>query len=149
MERLPFFQTFFKIITPLPDQSPILSIRYKAVSQYASEDQIFSFITQLATDKSLDGDAPDMGIINAIQNEFQISKREALNRFSQWIQKRGTYTVQNPDDGDFVETYNPGIDIHIYAQHPSYFCHIHRIDSYETYQRIYTILSLLFIENDE
>jgi hypothetical protein len=149
MERLPFFQTFLKIITPLPDESPILSLRYKAVSQYASEDQVFSFITQTVTGKKLDGDAPDMGVINAIQNEFQLSKREALNRFSEWLQKRGTFTVQNPDEGDFVESYNPGIDIHIFAQHPSYFCHIHRIDSYETYQRIFTLLSLLFIEDDD
>lgn len=149
IERLPYFQTFFKIIQPLPNESPLLSLRYKAVSQYASEDQVFSFITQLATSKALDGDAPDMGIINAIQNEFQLSKREALNRFSLWIQKRGTFTVQNPEDGEFVESYNPGIDIHIFPEHPSYFCHIHRIDSYETYQRIYSLLSLLFIDDDD
>lgn len=149
MERLPYFQTFFKIIRPLPTESPLVSLRYKAVSQYASEDQVFTFITQIVTDKALDGDAPDMGIINAVQNEFQFSKREALNRFALWIQKRGTFTIQNPEDGEFVESYNPGIDIHIFPEHPSYFCHVHRIDSYETYQRIYSLLSLLFIEDDD
>ncbi len=150
LQRLPFFQYFFKEIQPLPNENPIISLRYKAVSQYASEDKIFTFITQLVTDSSLDGESYDMNvIIPAIQNEFQFSKKEATNQFAEWLKKRGTFTVQIPEEGQFIESYNPGIDIHIYEQHPSYYFHVNRIDNYETYIRVFSLLSLLFIEDDD
>lgn len=148
-QRLPYFQAFFKEIQPLPEDNPLISLRFKAVSQYASEDKVFSFITQYTTDKALDGEAPDVGMIDAIQNEFQFSKKEATKAFAEWFQKRGDFTVQIPEEGEFMESFNPGIDIHIYAQHPSYFFHVNRIDNYETYKRVFTLLSLLFIEEDD
>ena len=148
-QRLPYFQTFFKEIIPLPNESPIISLRYKAVSQYATEDKIFSFLTQFITDKTLNGEESSVEVIDALQNEFQFSKKEATDIFADWYKKRGTFTLQLPEDGEFIESFNPGIDIHIYAQHPSYYLHINRIDSYETYIRIYTLLSLMFIEDDD
>jgi hypothetical protein len=149
LKRLPYFQTFFQEIKSLPDENPLISLRYKAVSQYASEDKIFSFITQLATEKTLNGENPSIELINAIQTEFQLSKRESVDIMAEWFRKKGTFTLQAPEEGEFIESYNPGIDIHIYAQHPSYYFHINRIDNYETYTRIYTLLSLLFIEEDD
>jgi hypothetical protein len=148
-ERLPFFTTFFREIKPLPNESTIISLRYKAVSQYATEDKVFTFLTQYATSKMLQGEGPDMTVITAMQNEFQFSKKEATDYFAEWYEKKGKFTVELPEDGEFIERFNPGIDIHIYAQHPSYYFHVNRIDSYETYLRVYTLLSLLFVEEDE
>jgi hypothetical protein len=147
-QRLPYFQTFFTEIKSLPDESPIISLRYKAVSQYATEDKIFSFLTQYTTNKTLDGESADASVVVALQNEFQLSKQEAIDYYADWFKKRGAYTVSIPEDGEFIESFNPGIDIHIYAQQSTYYFHINRIDSYETYIRIYTILSLLFIDDD-
>lgn len=147
-QRLPFFTTFFREIKPLPNENPLISLRYKAVSQYATEDKIFSFLTQYATSKMLEGESPDTEVINALQNEFKFSRREASDAFAEWYKKRGTFTLQIPDDGEFIESFNPGIDIHIFAQHPSYYFHINRIDSYETYLRVFTLLSLLFVDDD-
>ena len=147
-QRLPFFTTFFREIKPLPNENPLISLRYKAVSQYATEDKIFSFLTQYATSKMLEGESPDAEVINALQNEFKFSRREASDAFAEWYKKRGTFTLQVPDDGEFIESFNPGIDIHIFAQHPSYYFHINRIDSYETYLRVFTLLSLLFVDDD-
>ena len=148
VNRLPYFSIFFKEIKSVLDDNPIISLRYKALSQYASEDKIFTFITQIATEKLLDGEIPDDNIINAIQNEFQYTQSDAKKIFTEWFQKKGKFTVQLPEEGEFVESFHPGIDIHIYAQHPLYYLHINRIDSFETYQRVYTLLSLLFIDND-
>jgi hypothetical protein len=148
-ERLPFFTTFFREIKPLPDESPIISLRYKAVTQYATEDKVFTFLTQYATKEMLQGEAPDASVISSLQNEFQFSKKEAADYFADWYEKRGKFTVELPEDGEFIERFNPGIDIHVYAQHPSYYFHVNRIDSYETYLRVYTLLSLLFVEEDE
>jgi hypothetical protein len=148
-KRLPFFQTLLKEIKSIPEDNPMISLRYKGVSQYANESNIFTFITQLITNKSLQGDSSDIEIINAIQNEFQFSKKEAMDAYVDWRTKKGIFTLQIPEEGEFIESFNPGIDIHIYAQHPSYFVHVNRVDSDDTYRRICTLLSLLFIEGDD
>lgn len=149
LRRLPLFQTFFQEIKSLPDENPLISLRYKAVSQYASEDKTFTFLTQFATSRLLDGEAATTELIIALQDEFKLSKKEAVDLVAKWFEQRGTFTVQIPEDGEFIESFNPGIDIHIYAQHPSYYFHINRVDSYETYIRLFTLLSLLFVEEDD
>ena len=149
-QRLPFFKRFFTEITPLPDENPILSIRYKAVSQYATEDKILSFITQLATKKRLLRGVPlDASDLELIQEEFEISYEEARHTLEEWFKKESAFTLALPEEGEFMQNYNPGIDIHIYAQQSSYHFHVHRIDSYQNYQRVYTLLSLLFYADDD
>jgi hypothetical protein len=149
LRRLPLFQTFFQEIASLPGESPLISLRYKAVSQYASEDKTFTFLTQYATSRLLDGEAATSELITALQDEFKLSKREAVDLVAKWFEQKGTFTVQLPEDGEFIESFNPGIDIHVYAQHPSYYFHVNRVDSYETYTRLFTLLSLLFVEEDD
>ena len=149
-QRLPFFKRFFTEITPLPDENPILSIRYKAVSQYATEDKILSFITQLATKKRLLRGVPlDASDLELIQEEFEISYEEARHTLEEWFKKESAFTLALPEEGEFMQNFNPGIDIHIYAQQSSYHFHVHRIDSYQNYQRVYTLLSLLFYSDDD
>ena len=148
LQRLSFFKSVFKEIRPLPQEQPFLSLRYKAVSQYAVEDNVFTFITQLATKKNLEGEMPDISVIQAIQQEFSFTQQEATDAFADWYAKKGVFTVQNPETGDFVENYHSGIDIHIHVQEPSYYFHIHRVDDEKTYARIFTLLSLLFMEDD-
>lgn len=147
-KRLPYFQTLFTEISPLPENPTLLSLRYKAVSQYASEDKMFQFITQLAEKVSMQGDAPKEGWLESIQDEFEISQDEAKSIFGNWLKNRSTFTVQLPEEGEFVESFHPGVDLHIYADHPLYYIHIHRVDSMLTYRRIHTLLSLLFMEDD-
>ena len=148
-KRLPFFQTLLKEIKSIPEDNPMISLRYKGVSQYANESNIFTFITQLITNKSLQGEGSYIAIIDAIQNEFQFSKKEALDAYMEWQDKKGIFTLQIPEEGEFIESFNPGIDIHIYAQHPTYFVHANRVDNDDAYRRICTLLSLLFIESDD
>ena len=149
LARLPYFSRFFTEITPLPNENPILSLRYKAVSQYASEDKIFTFITLLSTKKRLvKGEGFSEEDVSAIQDEFQLSHEEAREAIREWIKKEGVHTIVLPEEGEFIQNFNPGVDIHIYAQHSSYRFHVNRIESYETYQRIYTLLSLLFYKED-
>ena len=150
LQRLPYFQTFFYQIESLPNEQPLLSLRYKAVSQYASEDKIFTLMTQYATRKELEGEVADpRELMEMIQDEFQFTFEEAKEKFSEWSKHRSTFTLQLPEEGEFIESFNPGIDIHIHAQHPAYYFHIHRVESYATYLRIYTLLSLLFMEDDD
>ncbi len=149
LQRLPLFQSVFQQIKALPNQTPILSLRYKAVNQYATENSQFAFLTQYSTSKMLDGETSGPDMVNALQSEFQISRAEATATVSKWFEQQGTFTVTVPEEGEFMETFNPGIDIHIYSQHPSYYFQVNRIDSYETYIRLYSLLSVLFMEEDE
>jgi hypothetical protein len=53
-----------------------------------------------------------------------------------WLEQKGTLTVTVPEENEFMEFVNPGIDIHVYPQHPFYTFHVHQIDSYRSFQRI-------------
>jgi len=147
--RLPYFSYFFREIKKLPDDDAMMVLRYKAISQYVSEDEYFTFITQVATEIKLQGDDAARVIIPRIESEFQITETEARSLFTKWVQQKEQVMVQVPKDGEFTENNNPGIDIKIYSQHSTYYFQINRINSAETYQRIYTLLSILFIDKDE
>ena len=146
-KRLPFFSPFFQELAPLKDT--LLSIRYKVVSQYASENSIFAFLTQYAESKKLEGLEPTSDMIHRLQEEFQMSEADARSNINQWLERKGTLSIIDPEENEFMESFNPGIDIHIYSEHPDYTFHIHRIDSYQTLQRLYTVLCALFSEDEE
>jgi hypothetical protein len=146
-ERLKFFSPFFQEITGLKDT--LLSIRYKAVSQYASENSIFAFLTQYTEAKKLEGLAPTMDILVKLQEEFQMSKADAEKNIEEWLRRGSTLSVVVPEENEFMESFNPGIDIHIYGPSPTYTFHVHRIDSYRTLQRLYSMLCALFSDDPE
>ena len=145
-QRLSYFHSFFKEIAPLPEETPLIALRYKAISQYATEDKVFTFITQFI-DKH--GKEFDRHMMEALEEEFDFTRKEAADALTQWVDKNAEFTVQIPEEGEFMESFNPGIDIYVHAQHPSYHFHVHRIDSDETYLRVYTLLSMLFAEEDD
>jgi len=149
-ERIPFFSTFFQEIAPIKDRQTLLSLRYKAVSQYATESNISSYITQYVTQKGLDGeeDIINHGTVEELQEEFQLTEGQARAAITDWLKRDVTFTPVVPEENEFIENENPGIDIHIYPQHPFYSFHVHRIDSYQAFQRIYTLLALMFVPDD-
>jgi hypothetical protein len=148
-KRLAFFSPFFQEILPLKDKPSVLSLRYKAVSQYASENSIFAFLTQYVEAKKLDGQEPDPDMIHKVQETFQMSAMDARRVIEEWFQKEGTLSVTVPEENEFMESFKPGIDIHIYGVHPSFTIHVDRVDSYKTFQRLYSLLCVLFLEDQE
>ena len=147
-QRLPFFYPFFTAISPLPNDNPIISLRYKAVSQYATENKVFAFITQWMAQKRIEDKTFLLTLIEGLQQEFQYTEAEAQKHFLDWQQKEGKFSVQIPEDGEFMERFHPGIDLYVYANYPYYHVHVNRIDTYASYQRIITLLSLLFVDDD-
>jgi hypothetical protein len=148
-KRLAFFSPFFQEILPLKDRPSVLSLRYKAVSQYASENSIFAFLTQYVEAKKLEGQEPDSDMVHKIQETFQMSAMDARRVIEEWFQKEGTLSVTVPEENEFMKSFNPGIDIHIYGVHPSFTIHVDRVDSYKTFQRLYSLLCVLFLEDQE
>ena len=152
-KRLGFFTMFFQEITP-PEratfgQAPIIALRYKAVSQYATEDRIMAYITQYVTSKSVQGQGIDPKLLENLQEEFDLSEREAEQQFTKWIKDRDTVTLAVPEAGEFMESYNPGIDILVYRQPPNYHIEVQRIDSYSSFQLIFTLLGILFSDEED
>jgi hypothetical protein len=141
-ERIPMFAAFFQETVPLEGDNPLISLRYKAVSNFATEDRISTFITQVLNQKMLREEGVS-NLVEIVAEEFQISKEEAGKRVATRLQQQGDIAPVKPDAGEFMGQYNPGIDIYIFGQHPFYTFHMHRVSSFKTLQRISMLLSLL------
>ena len=148
LQRLPFFSTFFTEINGLPDDRKFMTLRYKAVSQYASEDELFTFITQHVSEHKIQGEFFGQELVDSIKYQFQFTDKEARDAIQRWLTKKGQFTVQVPEDGDFTESFNSGIDIQLYAQHPLYYFQLYHVNSSQSYERICTLLSVLFMDDD-
>ena len=141
-ERIPMFAAFFQETLPLEGDNPLISLRYKAVSNFATEDRVATFITQTLNRKMLREEGVS-NLVEIVAEEFQIGEEEARKRVAARLQQQGDIAVVKPDTGEFMGQYNPGIDIYIFGQHPFYTFHLHRVSSFKTLQRISMLLSLL------
>ena len=148
--KLQSLSYFFQEIVPLPNEQPLISLRYKRVSNFANEDRIFSFLTQVITRKLIEGTETLAGLPKLLADEFGISEKEAEAKLVAWNTLREQFAVGETTKKNIKPAMNPGTDIYIYAQHPLYFCHIYRADSGENLDRIYTLLSMLLnVDEDE
>jgi hypothetical protein len=141
-ERLPVFTAFFQEISALPGETAVATLRYKCVSNFATEDRVFAFITQILSRKLARGEGT-ANLVELVAEEFQIDMVEARKRVADKLQNQGDLALVKPETGEFVANYSPGIDISIFGQHPFYTFHIYRVNSFPSLQRITTLLSLL------
>ena len=155
--RLRAFSYFFQEIPALKGETPMVMLRYKAVSDFANEDRIYTFLTQYANRIMLDstgagreGDDMDANILAALMEEFGLPADEAQRTLSEWLTKREKFVVRNPEKMSFTEAYNPGTDIAIYGSFQTYEVDIYRATSLRDLQRIQNLLALLLaVPTDE
>jgi hypothetical protein len=144
------FAPIFQYIPSLPGSKALATIRYKLVDQFAAEDKIFTFLTLAATLQSAQGELLREKLVEDVINEFNVSYNYAVSKVIEWDQNNAKYTVVAPETGVFVEAYNPGIDIVINpGALKSYSIDIYRVDSVETLERVYTMLTLLLRSSEE
>ena len=148
-ERLSLFRSLFQEIPPLPGDKPLLMLRYRAVSNYALEDRIYTFLTLMVSRTLARGEAALPELVVFVQKEFQLSLEEAQSKVSYWLRNRGEIQLAVPETKDYLMTYNPGIDIAIFGQLSYYTIHLYRVDSIQVFQRIITALSLLLSAKDK
>ena len=165
--RLPLFHSFFVKIQPVlpPNQNPMISLRYKAMSQYEVQNKIMVYISQFMGNvvqeepavAVAEEEAPEdeekkdpliHRLVQELQDEFQISKTKALEAIQEYMTRKQEFTIRLPKEGEFITTFHPGIDIYIYKNHPYYTVHIHRIESDASYHRIGMLLRYLFLDED-
>lgn len=142
MKKLPVFRAFFQETPPLSGDAPLLSLRFKAVTNFSTEDRIFSFCTQVSRRKVLQGEAMTYKLVKLVQEEFQLTEPDAKRRVAAWFDRAGEIAVTNTETLEYGAQYNPGTDIAIYAQHPFYSFHIYRADSLLTLRRVITLLTM-------
>jgi len=149
-KRLKLFRGFFQEIPPLQGENPILALRYKAVSNYFREDAAGVYLTELASRHVLNPSTAFEDMINILAEEFSLTKDEARVQFNKWKDTKDAIVPLEPEYDIYKLKYNPGIDILIYAQHPDYFFHLYRVDSYLNLRRVLTLLTMMFtIPKDE
>lgn len=142
-KRLQHFQPLFQEIAPLPGDKPLLMLRYRAVSNYAVEDKIYSFLTLMVSRTIAKGEAAVPELVVALTKEFQLSEEEAQTKVIYWLRNRGDIQLVVPETKDYIMTYNPGIDIAIFGQQSYYTIHMYRVDSKVVFDRIVTAISIL------
>ena len=142
-QRLPIFTSFFQEIAALPGEKPLLMLRFKLVSNFATEDRIQTFLTQVINRKVLRGEGLVSNLVELVADEFQLDVAEARKQVAIKLQAQGDVALVNPDSKDYMLQNNPGIDVGIFAQHPFYTFHLYRVDSLQALQRVITALSMM------
>ena len=141
--RLKMFTSVFQEIPPLPDEQPLVMLRYKGVSNFTNETRIFAFLTLIAENEMLSGERDESKWAMRVSEEFQMSLEDARKQVIAWISQRGEFALAVSDSKDYILNKNPGVDIAIFEQHPTYTFHIYSDQDSKTYNTIVNMLGIL------
>lgn len=144
LKRLKPFRGFFQETFPISGETPLLALRYKAVSNFFNESRVGVYLEQLSSRHILNPTTAVEDMINIIAEEFSLTRDEASREFQKWKATKEEIVPIEPEYELYKLKYNPGIDILIYSQHPDYYFHLYRVDSYQNLRRILTLLTVMF-----
>ena len=137
-KRLEAFGSFFQEIPPPPNSPSLMSLRYKAISNFYAQDRVQLYMSQLVAMKT-----PPETIITKTAEAFEITLKQAQMEFQEFAERTEEIIPVVPKYSVFRLKYNPGIDITITAHHPTYTFQIERVDSITNLQRVLTLLSVM------
>jgi len=137
-KRLEAFGSFFQEIPPPPNSPSLMSLRYKAISNFYAQDRVQLYMSQLVAIK-----IPPETIITKTAEAFEITLKQAQMEFQEFAERSEEIIPVVPKYSVFRLKYNPGIDITITAHHPTYTFQIERVDSITNLQRVLTLLSVM------
>jgi hypothetical protein len=115
-DRLFYLNTLFQPAMPPKDeqQKPFLSYRYKAVSNFKTQDRITSFLNYVISRRGIqEGRLAEYK--TELAKEFDISVDEAANLIADHIDKQTEVGVSDSEGKEFIFLDNPGIDISLYS----------------------------------
>ena len=143
--RVEAMSFFFQEIKPLPGSNALITLRYKPVSNFQTDDRVNQFMTQIAERFELQDNENDMKeLAQYLMREFGFSFADAYERTLLFFRTKINLVAVDTDAKDFIPKYNYGIDIVVKAAHPLYTFDIYGLDSESTFRRLITTLSLLF-----
>lgn len=143
-----YLSSYFQIIEPVPlpgtPEQPILMLRYKAVSNFMTDSRTGAYLTVLQRRDIVDGTARSPAdYANALALEFNLTMEEAESQYRMWIEQKKEVSLKNAETGAFMEMYNAGTDIAIFAAFKAYNIDIYHVESPEDLRRIYMCLRAL------
>jgi hypothetical protein len=142
-DRLTLFKPFFQNVDIPTEEAPLLSLRYRAVSNFTTEDALHLYFTVLAAQKKLPEYLPQE-MIDRIRKKYSIaSDEEVIQKFDDWKIKKDEVDTVSTENSIYKRKYNRGIDISIFFHQSKYIFKIYRVDSYLNLQRILTLLTLM------
>ena len=144
-KRLQLFKPFFQEISPLPNEQPLLMLRYKLVDNFITEDNISSYLTLLTNKKILKGEEQISQMIELIMEEFQLEYEIAKKKVIDWWQQKDevqaiTIGATNPVK-EYTPFNNSGIDIAIFQKDSIYTFHMYNVVNVINLQRIINAIS--------
>jgi hypothetical protein len=141
----------FQEIKPLPGSNALITLRFKLVSNFQTDDRIHQFIKQLEERYEIRGDSEnDMEqMIDYITREFGISRSEAMERIKKFYQEKIELVPVDIDAKDFIAKYDYGVDVVVRGSHPQYIFDIYGLKSQSTFQRLLTCLTMLFASRNK
>ncbi len=149
-KRLPLLQTFFQEIQPPVNEKPLLMLRYKMVSNFVLEDTIHSFITLIDNREKSAGKVMNVSDLSQkISENFGISISDAKEKITKWVTNKDNIMITSTEQKEYMHSVNGGTDITLYASHPTYRVNIYNLQGASHLRRIVTLLSLLFLMDDE
>jgi hypothetical protein len=137
-KRLEAFGSFFQEIPPPSNSPSLMTLRYKAISNFYAQDRVQLYMSQLVATK-----IPADTIIKKTAEAFEITMNQAQMEYQEFVTRAEEIIPVVPKYSVFRLKYNPGIDINITAHHPTYTFQIERVDSITNLQRVLTLLSLM------
>ena len=143
--RVEALSYFFQEIKPLPGSNALITLRYKPVSNFQTDDRIHQFIKQVEERFGLTGSDENIKeMARYLMREFGLSFQDAITRIQNFYTNKIDLVPIDTDAKDFIAKYNYGIDIVVKASHPLYTFDIYGLESDSTFRRLITCLSLLF-----
>lgn len=151
-ERLSHLNSLFQLtLPPTDDEKPFLTYRYKAVSNFTTDDRISSFITYVLSRQGVKAEQGQT-LAPQIANEFQISEDEAMQKITTYFEKASEVSTADVNAREFLILNNKGIDISLSTVDIKTFAinlfNIRAI-SIQDILRICTIMSLVFYGTDD
>ena len=149
-KRILLLKPFFQEIDPLPNEQPLIMLRYKLVDNYVNEDNISTFLTILLNKKIINGETMIPDMVKLVSDEFQLDLQSAREKVMKWFKKKDE--IQNIIIGESKENYvpakNSGVDIAIFQSKSDCSIHIYNVSNIESILRIISLISLLFSLED-
>jgi len=134
-----------------PDDPKTFKLRYRAVSNYESENEILKYISRNVVLEVADTDYQNKETVDLftdrIMKRFARSKEQAVADFTLWLQRKGEYQAVAQGKGDeAVPLYHDGVIVSIQNNHPSYEIEIANVQEQTSFSRILTSLAIMLIE---
>jgi hypothetical protein len=149
--RIEKYSHLFDIEPADPTEPTALKLRYRAVSNYESENEIFRYISRLlalkVTEKDVRKAETTEYVIAELGKRFGRGRDQAQTDYLAYLERSGQFkaAVQGGGD-DAVPAYHDGVFVSLRNTHPEYEIEVANVQEKTSCSRIFTTLVVMLLE---